>query len=260
MAKGKGFFKSRFGKNLMNVIYGVGAAIVILGALFKILHLEGATEMLMIGMGVEAGVFLISAFDFPVDDYEWEKVYPQLADPTYVPVADYSSGSSSIPKLSFDEDAFSGLSSTLTGLKDSVSKFNGVADAASVTNEYASAIKSAASKVESLNQSYGNAVTSMSSFANAAADAKAYHEQVQTVTKNLTSLNSVYELELQDAKTHLKSLNQFYGAMSQAMGSMVEASKDAESYKQGMAQLNQNLQRLNGVYGNMLSAMAGGVK
>jgi gliding motility-associated protein GldL len=83
---------------------------------------------------------------------------------------------------------------------------------------------------------------------------------VKTVTKNLASLNSVYELELQDAKTHLKSLNQFYGAMSQAMNSMLEASKDADAYKAGMQQLTSNLTRLNSVYGNMLAAMAGGVK
>ncbi len=258
MAKGKGFFKSRAGKNIMNIIYGVGAAIVILGALFKILHLTGAREMLMVGMGVEAGVFLISAFDFPSDEYEWEKVYPQLADPNFIPTNDYQQ--TALPKMNFDVEAFDGLSGTLTGLKDSVSKFNGVADAAGLTNAYADAIKGATGKIESLNQSYGVAVESMGKFANAATDAKAYHEQVQQVTKNLGALNSVYELELQDAKTHLKSLNQFYGAMTQAMGSMVEASKDADAYKQGMQQLNANIQKLNNVYGNMLSAMAGGVK
>lgn len=258
MAKGKGFFKSRAGKNIMNIIYGVGAAIVILGALFKILHLTGAREMLMVGMGVEAGVFLISAFDFPSDEYEWEKVYPQLGDPNFIPSNDYQQ--QALPKLNFDTEAFDGLSGTLIGLKDSVSKFNGVADAANLTNGYADAIKGATGKIESLNQSYGVAVESMGKFANAASDAKAYHEQVQQVTKNLGSLNSVYELELQDAKTHLKSLNQFYGAMTQAMGNMVEASKDADAYKQGMQQLNANIQKLNNVYGNMLSAMAGGVK
>lgn len=242
----------------MNILYGLAAAIVILGALFKILHWEGATEMLQIGMITEAGIFVVSAFDFPAEDYEWEKVYPELADPTYVPES--NGGRMSLPNVSFDTGAFDGLSSTLTGLKDSVSKFNGVADAADLTNSYASSIKTATGKIDALNSSYGVAVDSMSKFANAASDAKAYHEQVQTVTKNLASLNSVYELELQDAKTHLKSLNQFYGAMSQAMNSMADASKDADAYKQGMQQLTANLSKLNTVYGNMLTAMSGGVK
>lgn len=257
MAKGKGFFKSSIGKKIMNFVYGAGAAVVIAGALFKIMHWEGANEMLILGMSVEAVVFLISAFDVPADDYEWERVYPELGDPHFVPE---SGPRMQLPRGEFDTDAFSGLSNTLTGLKDSVSKFNGVADAADLTNAYASSIKNATSKIDALNSSYSVAVDSMGKFANAATDAKAYHEQVQQITKNLASLNSVYELELQDAKTHLKSLNQFYGTMTQAMNNMAEASKDAEAYKNGMQQLTSNLQKLNTVYGNMLSAMAGGVK
>ncbi|MEL6842784.1 MAG: gliding motility protein GldL, partial [Bacteroidota bacterium] len=125
------------------------------------------------------------------------------------------------------------------------------------SKEYTSKIKEAASKVDSLNQSYSVAVDSMSGFANAATDAQAYHEQVQHITTNLKQLNSIYELELQDAQTHLKSLNQFYGSLSEAMASMSDAAKDAESYKDGMQTLTNNLQKLNRVYGGMLSAMSG---
>ncbi|MEZ4825998.1 MAG: gliding motility protein GldL [Bacteroidia bacterium] len=257
MAKKKGFMKSRTGKVVMNFIYGAGAAVVIVGALFKILHWEGANEMLIIGMMTEAGVFLLSAFDPPADDYEWERVYPILAEPTYeAPVIE-----SLTPEMArLDSSVLSELSDTLVGLNTNVGKLSGVADAAGATNEYAVRIKEASSKIESLNQSYSVAVNSMAGFANAATDAQAYHEQVQAITKNLTSLNSIYELELQDAKTHLKSLNQFYGAMTEAMSSMAEASKDAAQYKDGMAELNRNLQKLNQVYGNMLSAMAGGAR
>ena len=260
MAKKKGFLKSRTGKVVMNFIYGAGAAVVIIGALFKILHWDGANEMLIIGMGVEAGVFLLSAFDPPADDYEWDRVYPELGAPDYVadrPALD-TSWTNEMSKL--DGSVFTQLSGTLAGLNDNVGKLSGVADAAGATDEYASRIKEATSKIDSLNQSYGVAVDSMSGFANAATDAQAYHEQVQAITKNLSSLNSIYELELQDAKTHLKSLNDFYGSMTEAMSSMAEASNDAKAYKDGMAELNRNLQKLNSVYGNMLSAMAGGTR
>lgn len=263
MAKKKGFLKSRTGKVTMNFIYGAAAAIVIVGALFKILHWPGATEMLIIGMFTEAFVFLISAVDPPSDGYEWERVYPILAekDPE-IPVLETSSaGNWSAPELpEIPNNLFTDLSNTITGLNDEVSKLGSVADAAGATNEYAERIRTASSKIENLNQSYSVAVDAMGGFANAAGDAQAYHEQVQSITKNLSTLNSIYELELQDAKTHLKSLNQFYGAMTEAMNSMSEATKDAQQYRDGMAQLNQNLQRLNNVYGNMLSAMAGGTK
>lgn len=252
--------KSKAWKNTMNIIYGVGAAIVIMGALFKLEHYKGASLMLIIGMTVEAVVFLISAFDFPEEDYEWERVYPQLADDDAV-VGEESldlSWTDSVKQL--DGSVFGELSTTLSGLNTNVSKLSGVADAAGATNDYAVKIKEATSKIDSLNQSYSVAANSMGAFADAATDAKKYHEQVQLVTQNLTSLNSVYELELQDAKSHLKSLNQFYGSMTEAMTNMSEASKDAEQYKHGMAQLNSNLGRLNQVYGAMLSAMGGGAK
>lgn len=262
MAKKKGFLKSRTGKVTMNFIYGAAAAVVIVGALFKILHWPGANEMLIIGMFTEAFVFLISAFDPPSDGYEWERVYPILAekDPE-IPALESGASDWTAPQLpEIPSDLFTGLSNTMADLNQEVSKLGSVADAAGATNEYADRIRSASSKIEHLNQSYSVAVDSMSGFANAAGDAQAYHEQVQTITKNLSTLNSIYELELQDAKTHLKSLNQFYGAMTEAMSSMSEATEDAQQYRDGMAQLNQNLQRLNNVYGNMLSAMAGGTR
>ena len=253
--------KSKVWKNSLNIVYGVGASIVILGALFKLEHYPGASTMLIIGMGVEAIVFFISAFDFPEDDYEWERVYPALADPDMAVEEDETldlSWKDSIKQI--DSTVFSDLSNTLAGLNANVDKLSGVADAAGATNEYASKIKEATTKIDSLNQSYQVAATTMGEFANAATDAKAYHEQVQLITKNLSSLNSIYELELQDAKTHLKSLNQFYGSLTEAMNSVNEASKDAASYKENMSELTTNLKRLNQVYGNMLSAMAGGTQ
>jgi len=250
---------SRAKANILNIIYGLGAAVVILGALFKLEHWDGASEMLILGMGVEAAVFAVSAFDFPKADYEWERAYPVLADPDYEASAEAADFSWQEPLKQIDGAVFSDLSNTISDLNVNVDKLSGVADAAGATNEYTSKIKEATGKIDSLNQSYAVAANTMGEFANAATDARAYHEQVQQITKNLQSLNSIYELELQDAKTHLKSLNQFYGSMSEAMSSMAEASRDAESYKKGMADLTQNLERLNRVYGNMLSAMSGGV-
>lgn len=262
MASNKSGLKSHRSKIVMNFIYGAAAAVVIVGALFKILHWPFANEMLIIGMFTEAFVFLISAFDAPADDYEWERVYPALADDDFVPeegtAALDTSWTNSLSQL--DGSVFGELSTTLSGLNSNVSKLSSVTDAAGATDEYTSKIRAASSKIDSLNQSYSVAVDSMSGFADAATDAKAYHEQVQHITTNLKQLNSIYELELQDAQTHLKSLNQFYGSLSEAMSSMSDAAKDAESYKEGMKSLTNNLQKLNRVYGGMLSAMGGGAQ
>jgi gliding motility-associated protein GldL len=91
--------------------------------------------------------------------------------------------------------------------------------------------------------------------AGATANAREYHEQVQNVTKNLGALNAVYEMELQDANNHLKSMNRFYGNLTVAMENLTEASKDTEQFKNEVSRLTANLHSLNTVYGNMLTAM-----
>lgn len=74
------FLDSEFGRRFFNIVYSVGAAVVILGAMFKILHLPFGNQMLMIGMITEACVFLLSAFEKPAKEYKWEEVYPVLAE------------------------------------------------------------------------------------------------------------------------------------------------------------------------------------
>ena len=86
---------------------------------------------------------------------------------------------------------------------------------------------------------------------------KQFHVQMQGLTKNLASLNTVYELELQESNNHLKSLNQFYGKLAQASAAMTSSADDAIKAKEQIAALAANLSKLNQVYGNMLTAMQG---
>jgi gliding motility-associated protein GldL len=113
-----------------------------------------------------------------------------------------------------------------------------------------------------LNDGYASTVDAMSSLSSsvggAAEQAGQYHEEVQRVTKNLASLNAVYEMELQDAQQHITTINKFYESLGGAMNNMVEASKDAENYRNEVASLTKNLRDLNNIYGGMLSAMGGG--
>jgi len=80
MSKKKGGFSELLYKTIMPKIYGIGAAVVIIGALFKILHITGADLMLMLGLSVEAGIFFLSAFEPPHQEPDWSKVYPELAE------------------------------------------------------------------------------------------------------------------------------------------------------------------------------------
>lgn len=259
--------KLRLGFDFLTFVYGAGAAVVILGAMFKILHLPGGDLIIGTGLVVEAAIFFFTAFVLPDEEVHWERVYPELADPSATRTFDNlqigGPKSPTLPKGT--AEAFEGLTKDMVdrlgksmgSLSDNVSKMTSFADASVATSEYASNIKSAAGRIQDLNKSYEVTVNAMQDMANASTDAKAYHAQVQTITKNLGALNAVYEMELQDTSKHLKAMNAFYGSLSSAMENMAEASKDTQQFKNELSGLTANLTSLNKVYGNMLTAMKG---
>lgn len=274
MAKKKSFMESRGFKIFLKYLYGLGAAVVIAGALFKIMHWPLANEMLIAGMGTEVLVFFVSAFEPLHEELDWSRVYPELAEETredFLPLEEGEDGMSPEEALALADkglkdihltpDLFESLSGSLQGLKTNVDKLSDIQDASVATNEYADSVKSATSKMSQLNDGYSSTVEAMTSLSSsvggAAEQAHAYHEEVQRVTKNLSSLNAVYEMELQDAQQHIQTINKFYESLGGAMTNMVEASKDAESYRNEVATLTKNLRDLNSIYGGMLSAMSG---
>jgi gliding motility-associated protein GldL len=265
----KGGFKDKFYHSIAPVITGLGAAVVILGALFKIQHYPGASPMLIVGLGTEALLFVMFAFaPAPKEEVgmgDWAKIYPQLAEEW----DDYDddeapSGEGLTKKLddmmsdaNINQNVVNSLGSGLNNLADNVKSMADLSNAAVATDEYAKNAKQASKSLESMSKSYASTAEAMSGMADAATDAKEYHSQVQNITKNLGSLNAVYEMELQDANNHLKAMNKFYSNLSSAMENMSEASKDTEEFKKNLGTLTANLGQLNSVYGNMLTAMKG---
>jgi gliding motility-associated protein GldL len=260
-AKGGNVFEEK----IMPKVYGIGAAIVIVGALFKIMHWPGANPMLIAGLGTEALIFLASAFQKPHKDPAWERVYPELAD-DYTGPARKAVPAQTAPSLTDDLDAMlrdanvtpatiSSLGKGLNRLSETTAQMADLSDATVATQEYTSKVKTAARSLERINEAYSTTVEAITQMAGATADAREYHEQVQNVTRNLGALNAVYEMELQDANNHLKSMNKFYGSLTNAMENLTEASKDTEQFKNEVSRLTSNLHSLNTVYGNMLNAM-----
>ena len=262
-AKGGNFFFDK----VMPMIYGIGAAVVIVGALFKIQHWKGADVMLIVGLGTEALIFLFSAFQPQNKDPDWSLVYPELSegyDPSMNSNKFVEENNSKGLTRKLDDmlkdanvtpEAISSLGQGLNRLSTTTQQLSSLGDATNATDEYTAKVRSAATSLERINEAYANTAQAMSAMSDATQDAKEYHVQVQNVTKNLGALNAVYEMELQDANTHLKSMNQFYGTLSQAMQNMTDASKDTEKFKEEVAALTGNLNSLNRVYGNMLNAM-----
>lgn len=261
------FFKSKGFKAGKNFVFGVGAAVVIIGALLKILHHPLANIALIVGMSVEAIIFAFSGIIPPEPDYYWEKIYPGLdeydgtvkAAALGVAAGDKKSMTDELDKMlekaKIDQGAINRLGENLGGLSSNISKLTSVADTALSTNEFSNNAKEAAAALSKVKTSYEGAANAMGLMANASEATGKYHEQVQAVTKNLAALNAVYELELQDTNTHLKAMNKFIGNLSAAMGHIEGSLEDSAKYKDGMSKLATNLDKLNGVYGNMLAAM-----
>src|SRR5690606_9778234 len=149
------------------------------------------------------------------------------------------------------------LDDTFQKLGTTVSQLGEVGDVVKSTTDFSSKTKEATSALSAMKDAYTNSANTMVNFNSAADSAKGFHEQVQVLTKNLGSLNTIYELELNESNNHLKTLNNFYGKMAQASEVMVSTVEDAQSTKEQINALANNLGKLNQVYGNMLSAMQG---
>jgi gliding motility-associated protein GldL len=277
MSKKKGSFSELLFKTIMPKIYGIGAAVVILGAMFKILHLPGASAMLGVGLTTEAVIFFLSAFEPPQHDPDWTKVYPELSE-DYEGAAPASrrigkGGDQVAQKLDhmlenakIGPELVESLGRGMHKLSENVAKMNTMGDVGVVTSEYAASLKKASGVMNEVNKSYDDTLKAMQDMASmsrsatqdmasSSSNAKEYHTQVQTVTKNLEALNAVYELELQDANNHVKAMNKFYSNLTSSLESMSQATEDAEAFKSEITQLTSNLASLNKVYGSMLTAM-----
>lgn len=250
-----------------------GAAFVVIGALFKIEHLPGASYMLGGGLIVEAALFFLGVFQPaapPEAHYDWEKVYPGLVDPNAAPAAKNEpkkddkkslAALSAIDKMleesNLNADVFKNFGNGMKSLTTSVGQMKDLTNVSVASDEYTKSLQSATKSITDLNKAYAGVTTAMAQMGDSVKDAKAYHEQIQVITKNLGALNTVYEMELRDANSHLKAMNKFYQNLTVAMESMADASKESQTFKTQMTSLTTNLTSLNKVYGNMLSAMKG---
>jgi gliding motility-associated protein GldL len=267
------FFKKHQGQVTLNFIFAFFAAVVILGALFKIRHWPAADEMITLGLLSEVVVFLVMAFLVPPpEEPHWQRYFPDInkhpdLDPNFKPTPLTLPGSTGNPALTKLEDMLREADITpanLGRLGENFKKFGGtvdrmadITDVVSVTGEYTTKTREAANALTTMKDAYLGAASSIQHFNNAAEGTKQFHEQVQVLTKNLGSLNTIYELELQDTNNHLKAMNQYYSNLVQASQAMEGSVGDAKKAHDQIALLANNLGRLNSIYGNMLSAMQG---
>jgi gliding motility-associated protein GldL len=240
----------------MDVAVSIAAAVVIWGALRKILHTSDADWWLKIGLGTEAGIFLLYGVLYlmfpPVkEEYEGAVKAVPMGNPALNSMDKMLQEADITPaNLKKLGEGFQKLGTTVTGMSE-------VGDVVKSTGDFSAKTKEATAAIGSMTTAFTASASTMSSFNNASESAKGFHEQVQVLTKNLSSLNTIYELELKESNNHLKSLNNFYGQLNEASKAMMGSVDDANKAKDQISSLATNLGKLNAVYGNMLNAMQG---
>lgn len=258
LTQGKGF------KNFMAKLYGWGAAVVILGALFKIQHWEGAGLMLTVGLLTEAVIFFFSAFEPPHEDVDWSLVYPELAG-MHEPGHDKHKKKKIDPvaqeldklltEAKIGPDLIASLGTGMKTLGENAAKMSDLSSATVATDDYVKNVQVASKSVGSLAGAYDKATQAMNSLSTSSDDVKVYNDQVSSAGKNLAALNAIYELQLQDSNKHLKETSKFYEGINDLMSNLNSSVEDTKRYKEEVSKLAKNLSSLNTVYGNMLSAM-----
>lgn len=220
--------RSKGYKQFMAKLYGIGASIVIIGALFKINHYPGANYMLILGLGTESIIFFFSAFEPLHVEYDWSLVYPELGG---MVDEDQKKGKKTSVTQELDKmladakigpDLINSLGNGLRNLADTANSLVTVTDAAKVSADYTSVLKTSAEK--------------------------------------LASLNAIYEMQLQSATAHVEAANKAQVNMEQFVNELQASYENTVKYKEQVDAIAKKVALLNNVYGNMLSAMSIGNK
>lgn len=184
-------------KNLMAKLYGIGAAIVILGALFKLMDWPLAGEMLTIGLSTEAIIFFFSAFEKPHEDPDWSLVYPELA---YMKDPDEKVTSKSpvqeldnmMENANVDQALITRLGDNLRSFNETVEGVNKSMDAVSATGEYSDQMREAARKLAEMNTYYDLQLKTMQNMGNSVSDSEKFQVEISKLGTNLEALNKMY--------------------------------------------------------------------
>lgn len=333
-------------KNFMAKLYGIGASVVLAGALFKLQHWPMAGTMLTVGMSVEAFIFFVSAFEPPHEEVDWSIVYPELAgveaengtssqhdnlqqnnavsagserSPQPAGNQQRPMGGASLGK--FDEmmenaditpELFDQLGEGLRKLNETAQNINHISQAGLATDQYVNNMQAASESVNLLTESYNKSKEALNqsihqlsqeyqhsaesikqsgqetaqqmtqsshSFAEKVSSSgqelanaykeisdmvrsdvvqgnQSYNEKLEALNNNLAALNDAYELQLKTTQNHVRNSEQVYGQMDQMMDDLKDSAAQTRKYREELSRLNQSLEELNGVYGNMLSAIS----
>ncbi|MCB9179674.1 MAG: gliding motility protein GldL, partial [Flavobacteriales bacterium] len=244
-------------KNLMAKLYGWGASIVIVGALFKIQHWPLAGFFLILGLSTEAIIFFFSAFEPPHEDPDWSLVYPELATGERAEGDEFRKEDQRsiteqlddmLESAKIEPELIQSLGDGMRSLSDQARQMGEITGAAAATNEYANSLKDASVKVTGLSDSYAKASESLVGLTENVDAGRSAGESLQKMSNNLSALNDMYEMQLRSSREKLEAANQLFDGVGELLDNLRNSVDDTKRYKDNIAELSQNLAKLNNVY------------
>lgn len=258
------FLSGEKGQRFFNFAYSIGAAIVIWGALFKILHLPGGNTLLSIGMGTEVLMFILTAFDRPPREYNWEEVFPVLStkNPDDRPAAIAAAAAAQVqttqpaqpraaaPAVPTPAPSVAVEGTDAAGATDLyVQKVNQVTTQMDQLLTTTAALNSVS---ETLLQSY-RAITENSE--NITQSSTGYVEQMQALNRNISGLNTIYEIQLKSVSSQLDAIDRVNRGIKDICNMYETTSEASSRYCLESERMAQYMHQLNQVYAKMLHAM-----
>lgn len=286
------FLHGQKGQWFFNFAYSIGAAIVIWGALFKILHLPGGSTLLCIGMGTEIAMFVLTAFDRPPKDYNWEEVFPVLDshDPQdrpdfaegFVQGGIQAGGNEQVPEMDNGagqlQPAAAPAVSVLTpeetdSLRQSIERMSlateqlaRTAELANATQDYINQIAGMADQMDLLRRNTealnGVSATLLDSYRAITDNSEqitqsstGYVGQMENLNRNIAGLNTIYEIQLKSISSQLESIDRVNRGLKDIRDMYEKSAHESSRYCEETEKMARYMKQLNKVYEKMITAM-----
>ncbi|MCH5241286.1 MAG: gliding motility protein GldL [Muribaculaceae bacterium] len=256
------FLHSDGGQYFFNIAYSVGAAIVIWGALFKILHLPGGNTLLCIGMGTEIAMFLLTAFDRPPKEPNWEEIVPALTgqggqsvqritdengEPIQIEGGKVHHGKGVVAPqlvggLTIVDDSGQDITQSVEMMTQATGNLNKAAELAEATNRFVEAVQDISKQMEDLHAVMATGSTG-------------YAEQMADLNRNLAGLNTIYEIQLKNVSGQLDAIDKVNKGLKDIRDMYEKSASESAQYCEETEKMTKYMKQINAVYAKMITAM-----
>ena len=256
------FLHSDAGQYFFNIAYSVGAAIVIWGALFKILHLPGGNTLLCIGMGTEIAMFLLTAFDRPPKEPNWEEIVPALSGKSASAQEEsemdgdsinieggkriHGKGFNGTPQaingITIVDDSGQDITQSVELMTQATGNLNKAAELAEATNRFVEAIQGISKQMEDLHAVMATGSTG-------------YAEQMADLNRNLAGLNTIYEIQLKNVSGQLDAIDKVNKGLKDIRDMYEKSASESAQYCEETEKMTKYMKQINAVYAKMITAM-----